>query len=77
VGTFDHLAAGLEGGDIVVTLGRTFRAVYYKRAGFPRLILRQRTKSAHSGSATTKPLRSDLNVGRVLESLSDVAGLHH
>jgi hypothetical protein len=42
---FDRFNVSLEDGDIVVTLGRAFRAVYYKRAGFPRLILRQRTKS--------------------------------
>jgi hypothetical protein len=29
----------------IVTMGRAFRAVYYKPVGFPRLILRQRTKS--------------------------------
>jgi hypothetical protein len=30
--------------DIIITHGRTFRAVYYKPAGLPQLILRERTK---------------------------------
>jgi hypothetical protein len=41
--TFD-LDVSLEGSDIIITHGRTFRAVYYKPAGSPQLILRQRTK---------------------------------
>jgi transcriptional regulator with XRE-family HTH domain len=45
MGSLDYLDVRLEGGDIVVTLGPGFRAVYYKPAGFPRLVLRERTKS--------------------------------
>jgi hypothetical protein len=41
--TFD-LDVSLEGTDIIITHGRDFRAVYYKPAGLPQLILRERTK---------------------------------
>jgi hypothetical protein len=35
-----------EGGNLIVTLHKPrFRAVYYKPAGQPRLILRERTKT--------------------------------
>src|SRR5262249_56739687 len=44
MGAYD-LDISLEGDDIIITLGRRFRAVYYKPVGYPRLILRQRTKS--------------------------------
>jgi hypothetical protein len=36
----------VQGGDIIVTLSKCgFRAVYYKPAGQPQLILRERTKT--------------------------------
>ncbi len=36
----------VQGGDIIVTLPKGgFRAVYYKSAGQPQLILRERTKT--------------------------------
>jgi len=38
------LDVSLEGSDIIITYGPTFRAIYYKPAGSPQLILRQRTK---------------------------------
>ena len=41
--TFD-LDVSLEGSDIIITHGREFRAVYYKPAGYPQLIHRERTK---------------------------------
>jgi hypothetical protein len=37
--------SGSRAAIIVVTLGPGFRAIYYKPAGFPRLVLRERTKS--------------------------------
>jgi hypothetical protein len=42
--TFD-LDVRLEGSDIIITHGHKFRAVYYKPAGSPQLILRQRTNA--------------------------------
>jgi len=38
------LHVSLGGSEIIITHGRSFRAVYYKPAGSPQLILRQRTK---------------------------------
>ena len=36
----------VQGGDIIVTLPKSrFRAVYYKPAGQPQLIVRERTKT--------------------------------
>jgi hypothetical protein len=46
VRSFDNLKVTVEGGNIVVTLGRKFKATYYKPAGQPQqLILRERSKS--------------------------------
>jgi hypothetical protein len=45
VRSFDNLKVTVEGGNIVVTLGREFKATYYKPAGQPQLILRERSKS--------------------------------
>ena len=44
VRSFDNLKVTVEGGNIVVTLGRKFEATYYKPAGQPQL-LRERSKS--------------------------------
>jgi hypothetical protein len=45
VKSLDNLKVTVEGGNIVVTLGRKFKAIYYKPAGQPQLILRERSKN--------------------------------
>jgi hypothetical protein len=42
----DAIEVVVQGGDLIVTLPTSkFRAVYYKPAGQPQLILRERTKT--------------------------------